>query len=44
MNNSAIIQKLKQLGYSTIPEAFYSSVDMWKSCSQGDVKNLQLPH
>ena len=40
MNNSAIIQKLKQLGYSTIPEAFYSSVDMWKSWYQGDVKNF----
>ena len=40
MNNSAIIQKLKQLGYSTIPESFYSSVDMWKSWYQGDVKNF----
>ena len=40
MNNSVIIQKLKQLGYSTIPEAFYSSVDMWKSWYQGDVKNF----
>lgn len=40
MNNSAIIQKLKQLGYSTIPEAFYSSVDLWKSWYQGDVKNF----
>lgn len=40
MNNSAIIQKLKQLGYSTIPEAFYSSVDMWKSWYKGDVKNF----
>lgn len=40
MNNSAIIQKLKQLGYSTIPDAFYSRVDMWKSWYQGDVKNF----
>ena len=26
-----VIDKLKQLGYTTIPEEFYTQVDVWKS-------------
>ena len=29
--SNAVIQKLKELGYTTIPEEFYSQVDLWKS-------------
>lgn len=35
-----IIDKLKELGYSTISEDFYSKVLEWKSWYEGDVKNF----
>lgn len=38
--NNEVIQKLKELGYSTIPEEFYSLVESWRSWYQGDVKNF----
>lgn len=38
--SSAVIQKLKELGYTTIPEEFYSRVDLWESWYQGNVKNF----
>lgn len=37
---SAVIQKLKELGYTTIPESFYSYVDLWKSWYVGKVKGF----
>lgn len=39
MNNS-IVQKLTELGYTTIPEAFYGKVAEWKSWYQGKVKGF----
>lgn len=38
--NNAVIQKLKQLGYSTIPEEFYGYVNGWKSWYIGKVKGF----
>lgn len=38
--SSAIVQKLTELGYTTIPEAFYSKVAEWKSWYQGNVKGF----
>ena len=38
--SNAVILKLNELGYTTIPEAFYSKVDEWKSWYQGNVKGL----
>ena len=38
--SNAVIQKLNELGYSTIPEAFYSKVAEWKSWYQGNVKGF----
>lgn len=35
-----VIEKLKQLGYTTIPEEFYTQVDVWKSWYQGNVKGF----
>lgn len=35
-----VIDKLKQLGYTTIPEEFYTQVDVWKSWYQGNVKGF----
>ena len=35
-----IIEKLKSLGYVTIPEEFYRKVVEWKSWYQGDVKGF----
>lgn len=35
-----IIEKLKSLGYVTIPEEFYRKVGEWKSWYQGDVKGF----
>lgn len=40
MSNDAVIRKLNELGYSTIPEAFYRKVDEWKSWYQGNVKGF----
>ena len=39
MSNS-IVQKLTELGYTTIPEAFYGKVAEWKSWYQGKVKGF----
>lgn len=36
----SIIEKLKQLGYSTVPEEFYTKVQEWKSWYTGDVKGF----
>lgn len=33
-----VIEKLKELGYATVDEAFYRKVDEWKSWYVGDVK------
>lgn len=38
--SNAVILKLNELGYSTIPEAFYSKVEEWKSWYQGNVKGF----
>ena len=38
--SNAVILKLNELGYTTIPEAFYSKVDEWKSWYQGNVKGF----
>lgn len=38
--SNAIVQKLTELGYTTIPEAFYSKVAEWKSWHQGNVKGF----
>lgn len=38
--SNAVIQKLTELGYATIPEAFYGKVDEWKSWYQGNVKGF----
>ena len=38
--SSAVIQKLKELGYTTIPEDFYSQVELWKSWYVGKVKDF----
>lgn len=38
--NNAIIQKLKQLGYTTIPETFYTQINGWKSWYVGKVKGF----
>lgn len=38
--SNAVIQKLKQLGYSTIPEEFYGYVNGWKSWYIGKVKGF----
>lgn len=35
-----ITEKLKQLGYSTVPEEFYRKVQEWKSWYVGDVKGF----
>lgn len=35
-----IIEKLKELGYSTVPEEFYTKVQEWKSWYVGDVKGF----
>ena len=35
-----VIEKLKQLGYSTVDEAFYRKVDEWKSWYVGKVKGF----
>lgn len=35
-----VIDKLKQLGYTTIPEEFYTQVSSWKSWYQGNVKGF----
>lgn len=38
--SSAVIQKLKQLGYTTIPESHYAQVQLWKSWYVGKVKDF----
>lgn len=38
--SNAVILKLNELGYTTIPESFYSKVAEWKSWYQGDVKGF----
>lgn len=38
--SNAIILKLNELGYTTIPESFYSKVAEWKSWYQGNVKGF----
>ena len=35
-----ISEKLKELGYSTVPEEFYAKVQEWKSWYVGDVKGF----
>ena len=38
--SNAVIQKLNELGYTTISESFYSKVAEWKSWYQGNVKGF----
>ena len=38
--SNAVIIKLNDLGYTTIPEAFYGKVAEWKSWYQGNVKGF----
>lgn len=40
MNRSAILKKLKGMGYATIPEEFYSRIDDWRSWYDGNVKSF----
>lgn len=40
MNNSAIIKKLNELGYSTVQESFYTKTHEWKLWYTGKVKNF----
>lgn len=35
-----VIDKLKEIGYTTIPEEFYQRVDDWRSWYQGNVKGF----
>ena len=35
-----VIDKLKELGYTTIPKEFYQRVDDWRSWYQGNVKGF----
>nr|DAQ98242.1 MAG TPA: portal protein [Caudoviricetes sp.] len=39
-NSLTVIDKLKELGYTTIPEEFYSYVSLWKSWYVGKVENF----
>ena len=36
-----VVEKLRELGYSTIPEDFYRKISEWKSWYIGDVKGFQ---
>lgn len=38
--SNAVIIKLNELGYTTIPDSFYSKVYEWRSWYQGDVKGF----
>ena len=38
--SNAVIIKLNELGYTTIPDSFYSKVYEWKSWYQGDVEGF----
>ena len=38
--SNAVIIKLNELGYTTIPDSFYSKAYEWKSWYQGDVKGF----
>lgn len=38
--SNAVIVKLNELGYTTIPDSFYSKVYEWKSWYQGNVKGF----
>lgn len=38
--SNAVIIKLNELGYTTIPDSFYSKVNEWKSWYQGNVKGF----
>lgn len=38
--SNAVIIKLNELGYTTIPDSFYGKVYEWKSWYQGDVKGF----
>lgn len=38
--SNAVIIKLNELGYTTIPDSFYEKVTEWKSWYQGDVKGF----
>lgn len=35
-----IINKLKELGFNSVPLSFYNMIDVWKSWYQGDVKDF----
>lgn len=35
-----IFGKLKELGFKTVPESFYSNIDVWKSWYDGDVASF----
>ena len=35
-----IIEKLKEKGYDTVPQEFYSQIDLWKSWYDGNVKSF----
>lgn len=36
----SIFGKLKERGFDTVPETFYSNIDVWKSWYDGDVKSF----
>lgn len=40
--SNAVILKLNEIGYTTIPESFYSKVAEWKSWYQGNVKGFHI--
>lgn len=35
-----IFEKLKEKGFDTVPQEFYSQIDLWKSWYDGDVRNF----
>lgn len=37
-----IFEKLKERGFDTVPESFYSTIGVWKSWYEGEVKSFHL--
>lgn len=37
-----IFEKLKERGFDTVPESFYTTIGVWKSWYEGEVKNFHL--
>lgn len=37
-----IFEKLKELGFDTVPESFYTTIGVWKSWYEGEVKSFHM--